>query len=145
MVPGHICHIYGIWRSRDGGCFEVIIWGWQCKSQKWGGNFNLEVVGFSLYVILLCWNFVTGYWKISYTIPPFSIYLLFHLFFVYWDWQDQKCQLKYPKVYEINSELYFNCNFCLYPSLWYTNNFIHNLTRIHLLQLKIRNIWMKLV
>ena len=27
MVTCHICHIYGIWRSRGGGYFEVIIWG----------------------------------------------------------------------------------------------------------------------
>ena len=31
MVPCHICHIYEIWRNIGGECFEVIIWGWQCK------------------------------------------------------------------------------------------------------------------
>ena len=36
-----------------------------------------------------------------------------------WDWQGQKCKLKCPKVYEINSELYCNCNLFLYPFLWY--------------------------
>ena len=54
MVPCHICHIYGIWRSRGGACFEVINWGKPCKPQG-GDSFNGErEVGSSLYVILLC-------------------------------------------------------------------------------------------
>ena len=61
------------------------------------GNFNgKEGVGFSLYVILLCWNFVTGYCEKIHRIPPFLIFLLFHLFYIYWDWKDQKCKLKCP-------------------------------------------------
>ena len=103
MVPCHICHIYGSWRSRGGGCYVVIIWGWQCKPQEGGCNFNGEGgVGFSLYVILLCWNFVTGYCKRFYRIPPFPVFLLFHLLCIYWDWQGQKCKLECPKIYEIN-------------------------------------------
>ena len=78
----------------------------ECFHGKWGRrgcNFNGEgVVGFSLYVILLSWNFVTGYRKRFYRIPPFPIFLLFHLFCIYWDWQGQKCKLECPKVYEIN-------------------------------------------
>ena len=79
------------------------IWGWQCKPQEGGCNFNGEGgVGFSLYVILLCWNFVTGYCKRFYRIPPFPVFLLFHLLCIYWDWQGQKCKLECPKIYEIN-------------------------------------------
>ena len=66
-------------------------------------SFNGERgVGFSLYMILLCWNFVTRYCKRFYRIPHFPIFLLFHLFCIYWDWQGQKCKLECPKVYEIN-------------------------------------------
>ena len=46
-------------------------------------------------------------------------------------------------VYEISTEL--RCiysNFCTYTSLWY-KHFYQNLRRIHLLQLKIHNIWIK--
>ena len=64
MVPFHICHIYEIWRSRGGGRFEVIIWSVAMQGTRRGCNSNGEgVVNFSLYVILLCWNFVTGYCK----------------------------------------------------------------------------------
>ena len=33
LVPCQVCHIYGIWRSRSEGHFEII-WGWQCKPQE---------------------------------------------------------------------------------------------------------------
>ena len=59
MVTCHICHIYGIWRSRGGGYFEVIIWGEgggvAIQATRRECSFNGEGgVGFSLYVILLC-------------------------------------------------------------------------------------------
>ena len=45
----------GFGGAEVGGCYVVIIWGWQCKLQEGGCNFNGEGgVGFSLYVILLC-------------------------------------------------------------------------------------------
>ena len=100
MVPCQVCHISEIWRSRGGGRFEVI-WGVAMQATRRGCNFNGEM-GFSLYVILLCWNFVTAYCKRLYRIPPFPKFLLFHLFYIYCDWQDQKCSLECPKVYEIN-------------------------------------------
>ena len=85
---------------------------------------------------------LTGYYKRFYRIPLFTILLLFYLFYIYWDWQSQKCDLKCPKVFEINTELCVYCNFCLYPSLQYEHLYPH-LTKIHLLQLKINNIWME--
>ena len=75
--------------------------GWQCKPQEGGAISMGKGVGFSLYVILLYWNFVTGYCKRFYRIPPFPKFLLFHLFCIYWDWQGQKGKLECPKVYEI--------------------------------------------
>ena len=104
MVSCHICHIYGTWRSRGWGRFEVIIWvGVAVQATRKACSFNGEKgVVFSLYMILLCWNFVTRYCKRFYRIPPFPIFLLFHLFCIYWDWQGQKCKLECPKVYEIN-------------------------------------------
>ena len=72
-------------------------------------------------------NFIlslTGYCKRFYRIHLFPIFLLFDLFCIYyWDWQDQKCKLKCLKVYEINSELYCNCNCCLNPFLWYKHHY----------------------
>ena len=59
-------------------------------------------MGISLYVILLCWDFVTEYCKRFYRISPFPKLLLFHLFCIYWDWQGQKCKLEFSNVYEIN-------------------------------------------
>ena len=88
MVLSHICHIYGIWRSRGGGLFWRHRLGVGMQATRGGCNFNGEGgMGFSLYVILLCWNFVTGYCKGFYRIPPFPIFLLFHLLCIYWDWQ----------------------------------------------------------
>ena len=92
------------------------------------------------FVILPYLNFNvsrTGYCKKCYRIALFPIFLLFCLFCIYWDLQDQKCKLKCPKIYEINSELTEN-SACTHSCD--TNTFTHNLTRIHLLQLKIRNI-----
>ena len=70
---------------------------------------------------LLYWNFIvslTEYSKRFYRLPIFPIFLLFHLFCIYWDWQGQKFQLRCPTIHEINFELYCNCNFCLYQFLW---------------------------
>ena len=75
----------------------------------------------SHYIIVLHWNFIvslTGYCKRFHRIYLFPIILLFSLFCIYyWEWQGQKCKLMCPKVYEINSELYWNCNCCLDPFL----------------------------
>ena len=60
-----------------------------------------------------------GYCKRFYRIPLFTIFMLFYLFCIYWDWQGQRCKLKCRKVYGINSELYCNCNFCLSSFLRY--------------------------
>ena len=83
MVPCNICHIYGIWRGRGGGRFEVIILGGVAmQATRRGFNFNAEGgVGFSLYVIVLCWNFVTGYCKkfIGYISFPY-IFCCFNCF-----------------------------------------------------------------
>ena len=46
--------------------------------------------------------FITGYCKRFYRIPLFPIFLLFHLFCIYWNWQGKKCKLEYANVYEIN-------------------------------------------
>ena len=101
MVPCHVCHIYGIWRRRGGGRFEVIWW-MQSKPQE-GGAILMGKEGEALTIcILLCWNFATGYCKRFYRIPLFPKFLLFHLFCIYWDWQSQKCKLECPKVYDIN-------------------------------------------
>ena len=59
MVLCHLCHIYGIWRSKGGGRFEVI-WGVAMQASRRECNFNGRRVGFSLYAILLCRTFVTG-------------------------------------------------------------------------------------
>ena len=59
-------------------------------------------MGFSLYVILLCWNIVTGYCKRFYRIPPLPKFLLFHLFCIYWDWQGQECKSECPEICDIN-------------------------------------------
>ena len=100
MVPCNICHIYGIWRNRGGRRFEVIIWragrGVAMQATRRGFNFNGEGgVGFSLYVILLCWNFVTGYCKKFYRIYILSLYfLLFYLFCIYWKLARPKVQVR---------------------------------------------------
>ena len=103
MVPCCSCHIYGIWRRKK---VEKTLkssshrLGWQCKPQ--GGTIFMGKRG-SHYVILLYWNFIvslTGYCKLFYRILPlFLILLLFYLFCIYWDWQGQKCHLKWPKKF----------------------------------------------
>ena len=58
-----------------------------------------------------------------YRIYLFPIFLLFDLFYIYYrDWQGHKCKLKCLKVYEINSELYCNCN-CHSPFLWFKHHY----------------------
>ena len=67
---------------------------------------------------------LTGYCKGFYRMPFFTMFMLFYLFCNYWDWQGQKCKLKYRKVYEINSELYCSYNFCLYSFLRYKHVYL---------------------
>ena len=78
---------------------------------------------------------LTGYCKRFYRIPLFPIFQLFYLFGIYCDWQGQECKLKCPKIYKLTLNyiaiVTHSCD---------TNTFTHNLTRIHLLQLKIHNI-----
>ena len=128
--------------KRWGDTLETSIGG-QC-TPKWGIIFMGK--GDSHYVILLYWNFIvslTGYCRLVYRILTlFSILLLFYLLCIYWDCQDQKCYLKCPKNYEINTELWFMViSACTHPCG--TNTFIQSLTRTHLLELKIHNIWME--
>ena len=64
----------------------------------------------------LLWSLFAQYSERFYRIPPFLILLLFYLLCICWDWQGQNCNLKYPKVYEINTELNsIYCNFCHFP------------------------------
>ena len=158
LCNNHICHIeFGIWDlgvlwdlefggAKSWGDTLVTIWGGNA-SHKWGMRQFEWGRGGSHYVITLHWNFIvslTGYCKRFNRIHPFPMFLVFGLFCIYhWDWQSQKYNLKCPKVYEINPELYCNCNCCLNPFLWYKYYYSKNLTGIHLLQLKIRNIWLK--
>ena len=44
MVLCHLCHIYGIWRSKGGGRFEVI-WRVAMQTSRRGCNFNGRRVG----------------------------------------------------------------------------------------------------
>ena len=63
-------------------------------------SFN-EEVGFPLCnnAALKLYLSLTGYCKRFYRMNLFSIFLLFPLFCIYyWDWQGQKCKLKYPKI-----------------------------------------------
>ena len=60
-----------------------------------------------------------GYCKRFYRMHFPPIFPLFYLFCICWDWQGQKCKLKCLKVFEINSEIYCNCNFYLYSFLWF--------------------------
>ena len=91
---------------------------WQSKPLVGGGNFNGEGWRVPLYVVLKLYC-LTRYCKRFYRIFLFSIFMLFYLLCIYWDWQGQNCKLKCPKIYENYSELYFSCNFCLYSFLWY--------------------------
>ena len=98
------------------------------EKQWWGGNASYKREGAILMgnrgvslcnTVVLKLYCLTGYCRKFYRIPLFPIFLLFYLFCICWDWQGQKCKLKCPKIYEINSELYCNCNFCLYSFLRY--------------------------
>ena len=115
--------------------------GCQCKPQV-GGKFWCGD-GIFHDVILSYWNFIvslTGDCKRFYRIPLFPIFLLFYLFCIYWDWQGQKCKLKCPMRLSLNYIITVISD-CTHS--YHTNTFTHNLTRVHLLQLKIHNIWMK--
>ena len=62
----HICHVYGICRSKEGGCFKVIIWGGNA-SHKGGGNFNKEWGGggFQLCNTAALKLYCKSYWVLS--------------------------------------------------------------------------------
>ena len=122
LLWGSICWtMYGalslvsyLWDLEEQGRrFKVIILGDNARAKQflWGR-------GFSHYVILLYWNFIvslTGYCKNFCRMPLFTILLMPYLFCINWDWQGQECNLKCPKVYEINSKWECLCsNFCLY-------------------------------
>ena len=106
-------------------------------------SFNGKGGGGPLYVILLYWNFIvslTGYCKLFYRILPlFPILLLLYLFCFYWDWVGQNCNLKIVKLTLNYTVIIISA--CTQPCD--TNTFTHSFTRIHLLQLKTHNIWMK--
>ena len=106
MMPCHSCHIYGIWKSKEVGKALKPLFGVAMQAIRRKNFYGKEG---SYYVMLLYWNFIvslTGYCKLFYRILPlFPILVLFYLFCMYWDWQDQKCHLKCPKVYEINTEV----------------------------------------
>ena len=96
--PCHTCHIYEIWRSKEVRDPLKSSFGMTMQASTGGRQFELgsEV---SHYVILLYWNFIvslTGYCKRFYRIPLFPIFLLFYMLCIYWDWQGQKCKLKWP-------------------------------------------------
>ena len=120
--PWYICKVYTT--NRD--CIRKTMMEWQWKPLWGGGNFNGKGVGGvplcnTVVLKLYC---LTGYCKRVYRIPFFSIFLLFCLFCIYSVWQGQKDKLKCPKIYEINSELYYNCNFCLTHS-WNRNTLLY--------------------
>ena len=133
MVPSHICHIYGIWDLKEQRWRDALKlpFGVAMPATSGGGdNFNGEEGGglplcnnAALKLYLLLYISLTGYCKRFYGIHLFSIFLMFCLFCIYyWDWQGQKCKLKCPKVYEINSKLYCNCNCCLNHFLRYKHH-----------------------
>ena len=125
----HICHIYGIWKSKEVGDDLKSSFGLAMQTTR--GEVILIGPGGSHYVILLYWDFIvslTGHCKRLYRIPLFPIFLLFYLFCIYCDWQGQKCKLHGPKIYEINSELTVISG-CTH--FFDTNTFTHNLTRIN--------------
>ena len=120
IVPCHSYHIDEIWRSIEVGDTSKSSFGvamlaiLKNRSKNYSSSENLISLAVFMgkggfhYVILLYWNFIaslTGYCKLFYRIPLFTILLLFYLFDIYWDWQIQNCNLKCPKVYEGNTEL----------------------------------------
>ena len=114
---------------------------WQCKP-KAGKETILTGKEGSHYAIMLIWNFIvnrTGYSKRFYKIHLFPIFLMFDLFFIYyWDSPGQKRKLKCPKVYEILD--YIATVIAALTLSCHTNTITQNLTTMHSLQLKIRNI-----
>ena len=135
-----ICNI----NSTNKDCIRKTIVGWWYKPQGEGDNFNEEGKGLPLCncVVLKLYCF-SVYCKRFYRITLFPIFLLWYLFCIYWDWQRQKGNLKYTKVYEITSELHCYWNLC-FSHFCNTNTFTYNLTRINLFQLEICNIWIKI-
>ena len=116
----YICKV----NSANKDCIRKTIVGWQWKPQGGGGILvgKGEVPLCNTVVLkLYC---LTGYCKRFYGIPLFTVFMLFYLFCIYWDWQGQKCKLKCRKVYEINSELYCSYNFCLYSFLRYKHVYL---------------------
>ena len=115
------CKVYST--NRD--CIRKTMAGSQCKPLGGERNFNGEEErggGGEGGSLLLYWNFVALLGTIKdfigyHTSVPYISAVL--PIYIYWDWQGQKCKLKCPKIYEINSELYCNCNFCLYSFLQY--------------------------
>ena len=107
-------------------------------------SFN-EEVGFPLCnnAALKLYLSLTGYCKRFYRMHLFSIFLLFHLFCIYyWDWQGQKCKLKYSKILRLT--LNYIVTVIAGLTLSYDPNTItQKPQRMHLLQLKTHNIWMK--
>ena len=147
MLPCHSCNIYGVWRSKEvGRCFKAIICGGK-ESHRWVVAL-MENEG-SHYVPMLYWNFIVnlpGYSKIFYRISLFTVLLLFYLFCIHWDWwQGQKCNLKCPTVTSmrltLNYSIFTVISACMY--LCHTTSLNHSLIRMHLLQLKIHNVWME--
>ena len=102
LMPCHSCHICGIWRSKRWGDALKSSFGVTMQATK-GDSFYGER-GFSssnTENLLYYWD-----WKTFYRILRlFPILLLFYLFCIYWEWKSQKCNLKCPKFYEINTEL----------------------------------------
>ena len=116
-----ICNI----NSTNKDCIRKTIVGWWYKPQGEGNNFNQKGKGLPLCncVVLKLYCF-SVYCKRFYRITFFPKFLLWYLFCIYWDWQRQKGNLKYTKVYEINSELYCYCNLCLYSFLQYKHLYL---------------------
>ena len=100
--------------------------GWQCKSQE-GGQFFWE------------WGFLLGIVKYFIEYLFYLYYCCFNCFV--WDWQDQKSNLKCPKVSDVCTVVYSVCTVifaCTHPCD--TSTFTHSLKLIHLLQLKNYNV-----
>ena len=89
----------GFGQSRTKRCeryFKVINWGGNASHSKRRFLF-IGKRGFPLCNIAVLWNFIvshTGHYKRFHRIPLFTILLLFYLFGIYSDWQDQKVQFK---------------------------------------------------
>ena len=68
--------------KRCGGCLKVINWGWRCKSQK--GALFIGKAGSHCVILLYCETLLQVlrgiYCKKFYSIPLFTILLLFYVF-----------------------------------------------------------------